>query len=183
MKAKKFAALILALVMALTMLTACGGGGGSMSLSEVNSILSDKGSSVRVISDSELNSAVKTTAASLQKNGVYTSEAAQAQLNELVAEMNEDPLKVPYAFVVSDADLKKGADLSTAGIEGLTGIVDSPEKAVASSVQLMEMVVEATFKNPDGVKYAASAATFEADNGTVYWVISVEMIVNAEDVV
>lgn len=179
MKVKKFAALFLAVVMAITMLTACGGGGaGSMSLSEVNSLLSDMGSSARVVSDSELTSAVKTVAASLKESGVYTSEAAQAKIQELIATNDgSNVLRSAGAAVVSDTELKAGTNL------GSLGFVNSPEGLVAASVRVLELAAQQSFKNPAGAKYAASATTIQADNGTLYWVIGVELIINIEDVI
>ena len=61
MKLKKWLAVALSAVMAVGVLAGCGGGGtgGSLSLSKVNGLLSEAGSSVTVTPDDALDSAVQ----------------------------------------------------------------------------------------------------------------------------
>lgn len=77
MKMKKFVALALAAVMAVSTLTACGGSGsgvsGSVSTSQVNNLLEDVGSDITVSSDSTLNNAVRNAAREIVSTGSISS--------------------------------------------------------------------------------------------------------------
>lgn len=66
MKIKRWIALVLTAVMAVSVLTACGGSGsnvsGYLSNNEVNSLLETAGSEIAVVNDPSLNNAVRNAA-------------------------------------------------------------------------------------------------------------------------
>ena len=76
MKMKKLLALVLSAVMAVSMLAACGGGGGSLNLSEVNAIVSEYSGSIRVRSSGALNSAIRGPAAYLEQSNSFAEAVA-----------------------------------------------------------------------------------------------------------
>lgn len=79
MKMKKFVALALAAVMAVSVLAGCGGGSGvsgSVSTSQVNNLLEDVGSDITVSSDSTLNNAVRNAAREIVSTGSISSLSA-----------------------------------------------------------------------------------------------------------
>lgn len=80
MKIKRWIALVLTAVMAVSVLTACGGGGGggtgvsgSLSNSQVNSLLKTAGSDITVTNDSTLNNAVRNAAREVAASGSTSS--------------------------------------------------------------------------------------------------------------
>ena len=77
MKIKKLLALALSAVMAVGVLTACGGGGssvsGSLSNNEVNSLLKSVGSGITVENDTKLNNAVRSAASEITSSGSTSS--------------------------------------------------------------------------------------------------------------
>ncbi len=85
MKAKKLLALVLAMVMALGMLTACGGGGGgsSLDMGEIRGLIASEGYDVDVSSSSELNSAAAKVATYLESKNDFTTETANAYLDSI----------------------------------------------------------------------------------------------------
>ena len=78
MKMKKLLALALSAIMAVSMLTACGGGSksGSLDLSEVKDTVAEAGVSVKVSSNNELTSAVRAVASVLKQNNTFDSQTA-----------------------------------------------------------------------------------------------------------
>ena len=72
MKMKKLLALMLAAVLALTMLTACGGGKGKdVDISDVNAILQSQGLDIEVKSSMELNTVMNIFKAAMRQNDIY----------------------------------------------------------------------------------------------------------------
>ena len=71
MKMKKLLALMLAAVLALTMLTACGGKGKDVDISDVNAILQSQGLDIEVKSSMELNTVMNIFKAAMKQKDVY----------------------------------------------------------------------------------------------------------------
>lgn len=173
MKMKKLLALVLSAVMAVTMLTACGGGGnkaGSLNLSEVNSVIREHGGETRVKNSTTLNNALLNVADILQKNGTYTTDAGTAALKSVrgypIQESGSTWVREVSggAMVFSDTEMKA---------EGL-----SPEDAIGIMIAAVEQGLEnqlAGFQNLDiTITFYAGATTVTAENGTMYWVIGYE---------
>ena len=76
MKAKKLLALILYAVMALSMLTACGGGG-DLNVKNVNDILEQQGYTVEVKSSPALDFALNTTVGEMRREKFYLLDTAE----------------------------------------------------------------------------------------------------------
>lgn len=152
MKAKKWMALALSAVMAVGMLTGCGGGGtasnrSAMTVSQVNSALRKVDSEAKAKTLEDLNEAVEATADYMLSRGVRD---ANTLLGFIAAERGyrEDSTKYGTAFVVSDKELEAGVSASSASsaiasqvglsvdiakIEEL-GTLDSPEKVAAAVI-------------------------------------------------
>ena len=76
MKIKRWIALVLTAVMAVSVLTACGsssGASGYLSNNEVNALLDTAGSDVQVVNNSTLNNAVRNAAAEVASSGSTSS--------------------------------------------------------------------------------------------------------------
>ena len=72
MKMKKLLALMLAAVLALTMLTACGGGKGKdVDIGDVNEILQSQGMDIEVKSSMELNTVMSIFKTTMRQNDIY----------------------------------------------------------------------------------------------------------------
>lgn len=172
MKMKKLLALALSAIMAVSMLTACGGGGkaGSLDLGEVNSVINEYGGETRVKNSNTLNSALRNVADILQKNGTYTNEAGTAALKEIrgypIQESGSNWVREVSGgtIVISDAELKA---------EGMTA-----EDAVGIMITAVEYGLKeqlAGFQNINvSITFYAGATTITAENGTLYWVIGYE---------
>lgn len=197
MKWKKWIALALSAVMAVSMLTACGGGGGSINTSQVNSILKQAGSEITVTSPSELKTAVQNTAKEMTSRGsIIDSVVATTKLNNKMGE----PLmglmftsgKFCMAFSLSERVIETGGEASAmASMLGLSntnfgnlGWVDTPEGVAAAIVLGIDGGIE-TYVNkylkllPSGVSvnadYAVSATRMYDSNNVAYWLFGVEI--------
>ena len=176
-KIKKLLALALSAVMAVSMLTACGGGGkaGSLNLGEVNSVISEYGGETRVKNSNTLNNALRSVADTLQKNGTYTTDAGTAALEEIrgypIQENGNNWVREVSGgvMVLSDAELKA---------EGMTA-----EDAVGIMIAAVEYGLDeqlAGFQNLNfTIVFYAGATTVTAENGTLYWVIGYEFDMKA----
>lgn len=165
MKGKKFAALILAVVMALTMLTACGGGGGSTSgdldLAAVNEILEGAGSGVTVTKDNNLTTGVIAAAQGVAQGTVTGPASAVNTISKSLI----TSYRIVSAYATKETDVLAGS-ISISGTQAI-GVLNTPEKIVAGKV----MEKEATYGS--GCVYSASAKRCVAPDGTVVWVIAV----------
>ncbi len=177
MKMKKLLALALSAVMAVSMLTACGGGSkaGSLNLSEVNSVINEYGGETRVKNSNTLNNALRSVADTLRENGTYTTDAGTAVLKEIrgypIQESGSNWVREVSGgtIVISDAELKA---------EGMTA-----EDAVGIMIAAVEYGLDkqiAGFQNVDfTIVFYAGATTVTAENGTLYWVIGYEFDMKA----
>lgn len=175
MKMKKFLALVLSAVMAVSMLAACGGGGGSLSISDVNSILRELDSDARVTSSANLNSATRATANYLEEMGTFTNEAATSRLNAICGYPQETTSDNYYSLTVGSAVVATEAEIKSAGY-------DSMEEAIADAVLALEDAFDTTLKPlavvagaTYDVDYHASATKAVSENKTEYWVMTVVM--------
>ncbi|OUP28050.1 hypothetical protein [Faecalibacterium sp. An192] len=197
MKAKKWMALALSAVMAVGMLTGCGGGGtasnrSAMTVSQVNSALRKVDSEAKAKTLDDLNEAVEATADYMLSRGVRD---ANTLLGFIAAERGyrEDSTKYGTAFVVSDKELEAGVSASSAAsaiasqvglsvdiakIEEL-GTLDSPEKAAAAVILGVDEGLKQWSDNPffniGNVTYAVSGRKVTMPNDAVYYLIVVEM--------
>lgn len=174
MKMKKLLALVLSAIMAVSMLTACGGGGkaGALNLSEVNSIIHENGGETDVKSSTTLNNALKSVANTLKQSGNYNSDAAMAALTAIrhypIQENGNNWLsyRAGGAYAFSDAEMKA---------EGLTA-----EKIIALAILTSEEALENQLAGEDfqNIKitntFYAGAETVTATNGALYWIIGFE---------
>ena len=99
MKVKKLLALVLSALMAVTMLAACGGGGGvsSVSLNRsaiVDMVVADGYDEITLVNSSELNAATKEVAEML-KDYDYSQESANVASNALMSRISEGTIFNP----------------------------------------------------------------------------------------
>lgn len=199
MKMKKFVALALAAVMAVSVLAGCGGGGsgGSLSTSEVNSLLHKAGSDITVTAPSSFKSAVKSTAEELVKAGtVKNSALATTKINTKMGEPSFGLMltsgRFSMAYILSEREIEAGGQASSmAAMLGLSGTnfgnlgwVDTPEGVAAAIVLGIDGGIE-TYINRflnvlPGVArvdadYAVSASKMYDSNDVAYWLIGVEV--------
>ena len=174
MKMKKLMALVLSAVMAVSMLAACGGGGGSMSLGEVNALLDAAKCEAHVSSSSNLTSAVHDVANYLEDMGTFNSSVATARL----ALIREYPRQVEgnnrVSYTTGAAMVFTDAELKSAGY-------DSVEEALADAIAQADAPVRAyldALVQSVGVRYElnywASATKAVSENKTEYWVLAFE---------
>ena len=200
MKMKKFVALALAAVMAVSTLTACGGSSGvsgSLNTSQVNNLLDKAGSDITVTAPSSFKSAVKSTAEELVKAGtVKNSAAATTKINTKMGEPSFGLMftsgRFSMAYILSEREIEAGGQASSmAAMLGLSGTnfgnlgwVDTPEGVAAAIVLGIDGGIE-TYINrflnvlPGGAKvdadYAVSASKMYDSNDVAYWLIGVEV--------
>lgn len=176
MKMKKLLALVLSAIMAVSMLTACGGGSksGSLDLSEVKDTVAEAGVSVKVSSNNELTSAVRAVASVLKQNNTFDSQTAIDEIQKrITTKSGSNVIETATAIVLSDAEIRAGDDGSEYGL----GFINTPEGVAAGVIIMMDRLVSASGYTGD-IMYSASATTVEADNGTLYWVIGVKVTVD-----
>lgn len=200
MKMKKFVALALAAVMAVSVLTGCGGSSGvsgSLNTSQVNNLLDKAGSDITVTAPSSFKSAVKSTAEELVKAGtVKNSAAATTKINTKMGEPSFGLMftsgRFSMAYILSEREIEAGGQASSmAAMLGLSGTnfgnlgwVDTPEGVAAAIVLGIDGGIE-TYINrflnvlPGGAKvdadYAVSASKMYDSNDVAYWLIGVEV--------
>lgn len=198
MKAKKWIALALSVVMAAGMLAGCSGGGtasnkSSMNVSQVNSALRKVDSEAKAKTLDDLNEAVQETAEYMLSRGVLD---ANTLLGFIASERGyrDDSTKYGTAFVVSEEELEAGVSASraasaiTSQISGLStdvarieelGTLDSSEKVAAAVILGVDEGLKQWSGNPffniGNVTYAVSGRKVTMPNDTVYYLIVVEM--------
>ena len=200
MKMKKFVALALAAVMAVSVLAGCGGSSGvsgSLNTSQVNNLLDKAGSDITVTAPRSFKSAVKSTAEELVKAGtVKNSAAATTKINTKMGEPSFGLMftsgRFSMAYILSEREIEAGGQASSmAAMLGLSGTnfgnlgwVDTPEGVAAAIVLGIDGGIE-TYINrflkvlPGGAKvdadYAVSASKMYDSNDVAYWLIGVEV--------
>lgn len=132
MKCKKLLALVMAAVLSVSMLTACGGGSngvsGSLDQNEVNSLLKNNaGSNAQIVKDGDLDDAVKAGAAQIVSTGNANSASAV-----VANEMGWDFVSVASQLINS---IKNSGGVTSIGTSfGITYVIE-----------------ENTLKNNDGL--------------------------------
>lgn len=204
MKIKKFLALALAAVMAVTMLTACSSSGvsGSLSNSQVNSLLEGVGSDITVNNDSSLNNAVRNAARDVAStgsiNGVDKSIRntmrwrAQDVISSLVQQFLQGlgfigpNVTTGLTSVVKETDLKAntGSGGLFSGIDKVAKLapINTPEKYAAAMVLAVDGTVGKVSdltENRIGMSYNVSGTKATAPDGTVYWIFAAQVRVSA----
>ena len=162
MKVKKLFALILAAVLAVSVLTACGGGsGGSLDIGEVNELIQSVGVDLKVGTNSNLSAGVRAATSALKKETTFNPSMAFAAMRNL--------LTIPYEIVsigtYSETAIQSGA-YDASDVAGL-GVVNTPEKIVA--VRAIRLQAE----YGDAYTYSASASKTVNAAGTTVWVIAI----------
>ena len=196
MKAKKWMALALAVVMAVGMLAGCGSGTSSsnrsaMSVSKVNSALRAAESKTKAKTVDGLNEAVEKAADYMVKRGTLD---ANTLLGFIASERGYDNNnKYGAVFVVSEEELEAGISPSRAA-EGIAsqvkleadtskvekvGVLDSPERVAAAVIlsvdESLKQWSNIPFVNIENITYAVSGRKVTLVNDVVYYLIVVEM--------
>lgn len=155
MKLKKWLAVALSAVMAVGVLAGCGGGGtgGSLSLSKVNGLLSEAGSSVTVTPDDALDSAVKAAVTKMKEDGAFSTVRATESVNDTLKLPAVDltGVKAAGAYVITEEELEQGintaalATLFKVNIDtsklGDLAVVDSADEFAAAAVLAADTLV------------------------------------------
>ena len=204
MKFKKVLALALSAMMAMSVLAGCGGGGGgvsgSLNINEVNGLLGDVGSDIRVERDNKLDDAVRDAAAEIASTGStaradsIVSNTMKWSLSNFVGSAWNDfvngggvmGMTVRYGrtYVIEESRLEEnsgagilGAVNPNRGTIGKLGDVNTPEKFAAAQVLIVDgSVGQVADWTNDLVRfeYNVSAKKARTDNGT-YWVIAAQV--------
>ena len=162
MKMKKLLALVLSAVMAVTMLTACGGGGSGnvLDLNKVNSIIEEQKIDAKAENSNVLNTAVRSMVENMEKTNNFSAEAAYAYLKEI---RNYPGTETSYADAIVIVLPKSNLGENQAESLVAEMIISGENEAVNTDLD---------------VRYYVSATTATAQNGTVYIVIGFEMAVS-----
>lgn len=196
MKAKKWMALALAVVMAVGMLAGCGSGTSSsnrsaMSVSKVNSALRAAESKTKAKTVDGLNEAVEKAADYMVKRGTLD---ANTLLGFIASERGyDDKSKDGVVFVVSEEELEAGIspsraadgivsqvkwEVDTSKVEKV-GVLDSPERVAAAVIlsvdESLKQWSNIPFVNIENITYAVSGRKVTLVNDVVYYLIVVEM--------
>lgn len=202
MKMKKFVALALAAVMAVSVLTGCGGSGGvsgSVSTSQVNNLLEDVGSDITVSSDSTLNNAVRNAAREIVSTGSISSfdrsvrnsmgwtaqSIASSILNQILGIVGPS-VTFGLTSVVEENQLK--TNTGAGGLASYIGAnsskvtamapINTPEKYAATLVLAVDGTLGLLSDITDNhirMTYNVSGTKATAPDGTVYWVFAAQI--------
>lgn len=198
MKIKKWLALALSAVMAVGVLTACGGGGGgSLNTGEVNSMIAKAGSDITITAPSELKNAVNSTAKELAQSGAYrNSLVATTKLNNKMGTPAFGLMltsgRFCMSFILPERDIETGGEASAmAAMLGLSktemgnlGWVDTPEGVAAAIVLGIDGGIDKYInqflsifpaKASVKAKYAITASKMTDSNDVSYWLFGVEI--------
>lgn len=205
MKIKKLLALVLSAVMAVGVLTACGGGGssvsGSLSNNEVNRLLKSVGSGITVENDTKLNNAVRSAASEITSSG-STSSVQSTISSNMKWSINSNISNAIKNFISSGGlmgiDMSYGStrvieenqlktNTSAGGIwssvDNISSLepINTPEKFAAAMVLVEDSknnwVATAT-NNLVRFTYNVSASKAKTSDGTVYWVFAAQVNVH-----
>ncbi len=147
MKLRKWIALALSAVMAVGMLTACGGGGtgGSISISQVNKLVQSADSEITVQSSEKLDDEVQALADQMEeKNALLSTIAMNYDLWDAMdyPSVGLGNVTIGGVYVLSEDVIERGGDtasiatllgLSTSNLASL-GTIDTPEGVLAAAV-------------------------------------------------
>ena len=193
--------------MAVGVLTACGGGGGSsvsgsLSNNEVNRLLKSVGSGITVENDTKLNNAVRSAASEITSSG-STSSVQSTISSNMKWSINSNISNAIKNFISSGGlmgiDMSYGStrvieenqlktNTSAGGIwssvDNISSLepINTPEKFAAAMVLVEDSknnwVATAT-NNLVRFTYNVSATKAKASDGTVYWVFATQVNAHA----
>ena len=200
MKCKKFLALVMTAVLSVSMLTACGGGGGgtSMKLSAVNECLEEVGSDIHVTEDSALNNAVRKAADEMKESGAFSPANANTKIRSYMKWSSIDILKDiigsilqlnPFidtaygvGYAIEESRLERGVNVNElASLVGVRneqinsiGTVKTPEQFSAAVViavdEAIHNVLPSWLEKIVTFDYNVSARRVTTEDGVSYWV-------------
>ena len=202
MKIKRWISLALTAVMAVSVLTACGGGtngvSGYLSNNEVNSLLETAGSDIEVTNNSTLNNAVRNAAAEVASSGSTSSvdrsirnamgwkasDVVSSIVNQFLGSLGiiGPDLKLGLTAVVKEEDLKNNT--GSGGLAGWIGNtskiapINTPEKYAATLVLAADNSIgrlSDLSENRIRVTYNVAGSKATAPDGTVYWVFAAQI--------
>ena len=190
MKAKKWMALALSAVMAVGMLAGCGGGGtgsagrSSLNTSSVNSLIKEADSKVRVSSDAELNAAMDETIALMEQGGMgKNGESLHSYLigvRNYKSGLTESELEAGISadWIASVVNAQTNYSVSTTQA-GAIAPIDTAEKVAAVAVLSVSEQLDPIVEQIGGkCTYNVSGKTLKTKDETVYWLISIEIVVD-----
>lgn len=197
MKAKKWMALALSAVMAVGMLAGCSGTGSagrsSLSTSSVNSLLKEADSNARVSSDADFNAAVDETMVLMEQGRMgKTGESLHSYLIG-VRNYKSGSNRAGASFVLTKGELEAGisADWIASVVKTQTGYptdavpteylapIDTAEKVAAAAVLSVSEQLDPIVEQMGGkCTYNVSGKTLETKDETVYWLISIEIVLD-----
>ena len=161
MKVKKLLALVLSAMMAVSMLTACGGGGSSsLNVGEVSSLLNNEGYDVTVRSSTDLKQASSQVAEYLQSKNDFSTETANAYLTSF----KEYPI-----ISGNQARIGMGASISSAELGNVP-----IENMVAAVIATLDVSMEQAGYGAYVAGYYVGMTEVTAQNGIVYYVLVIE---------
>ena len=191
MKCKKLLALVMAAVLSVSILTACGGGSGgsgSLSTSEITALLKEVDSEASIDPSSKLNDAVTVAAKEMVASGSFSGTKANSMIAKTMRWPELDLLSLKartgLACVIEEERLERGIGINEiASLLGIRtdkisklGTVDSPEKfAVAVVLAADESVGKLLSKLSGGnitFDYNVSARKGKDANGDTYWLFA-----------
>lgn len=208
MKIKKWIALVLAGVMAVSILTACGGGSGvsgSLSTSRVESQLKSVGADIELTTDSHMNNVVRAAAQDLAKGS-----SQGAVRNKILNEMEWDPASIlknawnellgglgiltPRASfgLVQIVDAQQlESNQGAGGLASAVGAhqnkvaamapINTPEKYAATLVLAVDGTVgqiSEVTNSRVGVSYNVSGYKVQDQSGDYYWVFAAQITIS-----
>lgn len=160
-RGKKFAAVVLALVMALTVLTGCGGGGdSSVSLGQVEYLLEQQHVDADVSSSGALSQAVREVASTMERLNRFDMTTA----NLLLTQVRNYPVAVVDGILQGVGISVSEEELGSRSLEEL----------VAACVIILERALEREGYDDYVDNYYVSVATATSLGGTVYYVVGIE---------
>ncbi len=204
MKMKKFVALALAAVMAVSVLTGCGGGSGasgSLSTNKVNSLLSEAGSNIKVVTDSSLNVAVRSAAEDVASTGSTSSvnRIVSDKMGWSITGAISNALKDLFngglflgidtvygtTYVVEETRLESSTGSGVLGSFGTNSDkigkispIDSPEKFAAAMILAADgSIGQMSSLTNDVVRftYNVSASKAKTEDDTTYWIFGLQV--------
>ena len=200
MKIKKLLALALSAVMAVGVLTACGGGGssvsGSLSNNEVN-----VGSGITVENDTKLNNAVRSAASEITSSGSTSSVQSTISSNmkwsissnisnaikNFISSGGLMGIDMSYGstYVIEENQLKTNTSAGGiwSSVDNISSLepINTPEKFAAAMVLVEESKngwISSATNNVVRFTYNVSASKAKTSDGTVYWVFAAQVNVH-----
>ena len=206
MKIKKLLALALSAVMAVGVLTACGGGGGSsvsgsLSNNEVNRLLKSVGSGITVENDTKLNNAVRSAASEITSSGSTSSVQSTISSNmkwsinsnisnaikNFISSGGLMGIDMSYGstYVIEENQLKTNTSAGGiwSSVDNISSLepINTPEKFAAAMVLVEESKngwISSATNNVVRFTYNVSASKAKTSDGTVYWVFAAQVNVH-----